>query len=107
VEEASGRVVSEVLVNGVVPLVSNRGGLAEMCRGAGFVLPLPMDLTLATRKPVAAEAVEPWIEVIRKLAFDPAFCDEAMRKVQAAAVECSSERVAERYGDLFRTLMVG
>src|SRR3984885_15932856 len=55
-EEPSGRVVAEALVNGVPPLVSDRGGLAESCNGAGFVLPLPPELTTATRRPVAAEA---------------------------------------------------
>ena len=105
VEEASGRVVSEALVNGVVPIVSDRGGLAEMCRGAGFVLPLPPDLTPATRKPVDAAAVEPWIELIRKLAFDQPFYEEALRKVREAAVECSMERIRKRYAQFFETLM--
>ena len=105
VEEASGRVVSEALVNGVVPIVSDRGGLPEMCRGAGFVLPLPADLTLTTRQPVDAAAAEPWIEVIRKLAFDHGFYEDAVKKVREAAVECSAERIARRYGEFFYNLM--
>ena len=55
-EEASGRVVAEALVNSVPPLVSDRGGLAESCSGAGFVLSLPRDITVATtacRDPLA------------------------------------------------------
>ncbi len=105
VEEASGRVVSEALVNGVVPVVGDRGGLAEMCRGAGFVLPLPADLTLATRKPVSAEAVEPWIDIIRRLAFDIPFYEEALVKVKEAAVECSSARIQARYESFFESLL--
>jgi hypothetical protein len=105
VEEASGRVVSEALVNGVVPIVGDRGGLAEMCRGAGFVLPLPADLTLQSRRPVDADAVEPWVEVIRKLAFDHAFYEDAVTKVKAAAVECSAKRMRKRYRDFFEGLM--
>lgn len=106
VEEASGRVVSEALVNGVVPIVSDRGGLAEMCRGAGFVLPLPADLTLRTRNPVDAAAVEPWVEVILKLAFDQAFYEDAVKKVKEAAVECSAERIRKRYERFFESLML-
>jgi len=105
IEEASGRVVSEALVNGVVPIVSDRGGLAEMCRGAGFVLPLPADLTLATRKPPTAEAVEPWVEVIRKLAFDPEFYAGAVAKVRDAAIECSAENMAKKYAEFFEKLI--
>jgi len=56
-EEPSGRVAAEALVNGIPPVVSDRGGLAESCNGAGFVLPLPADLTVETRKPVAPGAV--------------------------------------------------
>jgi hypothetical protein len=105
VEEASGRVVSEALVNGVVPVVGDRGGLAEMCRGAGFVLPLPAELTLTTRKPVSAEAVEPWIDIIRRLAFDIPFYEEALAKVKEAAFECSSARIQTHYESFFKRLL--
>jgi len=37
--EAGARVVAEALLNGVPSLVSDRGGLPEMCNGAGAVLP--------------------------------------------------------------------
>jgi glycosyltransferase involved in cell wall biosynthesis len=105
VEEASGRVVSEALVNGVVPIVSDRGGLAESCRGAGFVLPLPADLTLSTRKPVSAEVVEPWIEAIRRLAFDEPFYQAEVAKVRLAAEQCATERLAAQYGEFFQSLL--
>lgn len=100
-EEPSGRVVAEALVNGVPPLVSDRGGLAESCNGAGFVLPLPAELTGQTRRPVSAEAVEPWIEVIAKIAFDEAFYQDAIERTRQAARMYAREELAPRYVDFF------
>ena len=37
-----------------------------------------------------AAAVEPWLQIIRKLAFDQAFYEAALAKVNPAAVECSA-----------------
>ncbi len=106
-EEPSGRVVAEALVNGVPPLVSDRGGLAESCNGAGFVLPLPPDLTMATRRPVAAEAVEPWIEVIAKLAFDEPFYEQAVARTREAAKMYAREELAPRYVEFFSRVLSG
>jgi glycosyltransferase involved in cell wall biosynthesis len=104
-EEPSARVVAEALVNGVPPLVSDRGGLAESCNGAGFVLPLPPALTVKTRRPVPAEAVEPWIDAIVKLAFEEPFYQDAVEKTRQAARMYAREELAPRYVDFFvRTL---
>lgn len=100
-EEPSGRVVAEALVNHVPPLVSDRGGLAESCNGAGFVLPLPASLTAETRRPVSAEAVEPWIEPIVKLAFDEQFYQDAVERTRQAARMYAREELAPRYVDFF------
>jgi glycosyltransferase involved in cell wall biosynthesis len=100
-EEPSGRVVAEALMNGVPPLVSDRGGLAESCNGAGFVLPLPADFTVKTRRPVPASAVEPWIEPIAKLAFDDEFYTDAVEKTRQAARMYAREELAPRYVDFF------
>jgi len=94
-------VVAEALVNRVPPLVSDRGGLAESCNGAGFVLPLPPDLTERTRRPVSAEAVEPWIEPIVKLAFDEPFYQESVERTRRAARIYAREELAPRYVDFF------
>jgi glycosyltransferase involved in cell wall biosynthesis len=106
-EEPSGRVVAEALVNGVPPLVSDRGGLAESCNGAGFALPLPTDLTVATRQPVPASAVEPWIDTIARLAFDDHFYEESVTKTRRAAQMYSRELLAPRYQDFFTATLQG
>lgn len=101
-EEPSGRVVAEALVNGVPPLVSDRGGLWESCNGAGFALPLPPAFTVKSRRPVEPEAVEPWVDVIVKLAFDQEFYDSAVARTRAAAQMYNRQELAERYVDFFR-----
>ena len=82
-EEAWGRVAQEALVNGVPPIVSDRGGLAEACAGAGFVVPLPPELTIETAVPVDAAAVTKWVELVTKLADD----EEHYRTCSARAEE--------------------
>ncbi len=100
-EEASGRVVAEALVNGVPPLVSDRGGMAESCNGAGFVLPLPDSLTLQSRVPVGPEAVEAWIEPIARLCFDEAYYAEQSARATAASETYRREVLAKRYVGFF------
>jgi glycosyltransferase involved in cell wall biosynthesis len=101
-EEPFGRVAAEALLNGVPPLVSDRGGLPESCNGGGFVLPLPADLTVKTRVPVSVEAVEPWIEVIVKLAFDEPFYRQSVARAREASLAYRRETLAPRYADFFR-----
>ncbi|HEX3748570.1 MAG TPA: glycosyltransferase family 4 protein [Bryobacteraceae bacterium] len=106
-EEPSGRVVAEALANGVPPVVSDRGGLAESANGAGMVLPLPPDLTRETRKPVSAAAVEPWIDAIVKLCFDEAFYGKMVESARNAAGIYRREKLAPRYVDFFRAALAG
>ena len=100
-QEPAGRVAAEAILNGIPPLVSDRGGLAESCNGAGFVLPLPADFTVMTRRPVPASAVEPWIEPIAKLAFDDEFYNNAVEKTRQAARMYAREELAPRYVNFF------
>ena len=100
-EEPSGRVVAEALVNGVPPVVSDRGGLSESCNGAGFVLPLPSDLTIQTRQPVTAKAVEPWLELLTKLCFDESFYADAVARTREAARMYVRETLAPKYVNFF------
>jgi len=102
--EAAGRVVVEALLNGVPPLVSDRGGLAESANGAGFVLPVPKDLDLKCRQPVAAEAVEPWVETIVRLEDDAdLYAREAERAREAGKIYLH-EQLAPRYAEFFRKI---
>jgi glycosyltransferase involved in cell wall biosynthesis len=100
--EAFGRVVVEALLNGVPPLVSDRGGLAEAANGAGFVLPLPAGLDVKAPRPVAAEAVEPWIETIVKLEDDPDFYAQQAQRAKQAGRAYLREELTPRYAEFFR-----
>ncbi len=97
--------MAEALVNGVPPLVSGRGGLRESCRGAGFVLPLPEHLTLATTVPVAAEAVAGWLEVIERLADDVVFYQEASARATEAGKAYLPEVLGPRYVEFFEAVL--
>ncbi len=102
-EEPAGRVAAEAVINGVPPLVSDRGtGLAECANGAGFVLPLPADLTVDTRKPVSAAAVQPWIDVIERLCFDEPFYQAEVAKTRTAAEMYQRKHLQPKYVDFFR-----
>jgi glycosyltransferase involved in cell wall biosynthesis len=103
-EEPAGRVAVEAMINGIPPIVSDRGGLPEVCRGGGFVLPLPTDLTTQTTTPVSAAAVKPWIELAIRLADDEAFYADASAAATAAAQEYRPERVAARYQEFFKNV---
>ncbi|HEY0865072.1 MAG TPA: glycosyltransferase [Lacunisphaera sp.] len=103
--EPFGRVAAEALLNGVPPLVSDRGGLAEAANGGGFVLPLPPSLTLETRTPVAAADVEPWLAVMLRLADDEKFYAEASARARAAGAAYQPATLGRRYVDYFTGIL--
>jgi glycosyltransferase involved in cell wall biosynthesis len=100
-EEPAGRIAAEAVVNGIPPVVSDRGGLAEMCGSGGFVLPLPADLTVETRVPVSAAAVEAWLELLIRLCDDEAFYGAACERALAAGAVFERNRVARQYAEYF------
>jgi glycosyltransferase involved in cell wall biosynthesis len=102
-EEPAGRVAAEAVINGVVPLYSDRGtGLAECANGAGFPIHLPEDLTLKTRTPVSAEAVKPWIDLIERLCFDEPFYQAEVARARVAAEMYKRENLRPKYVDFFQ-----
>lgn len=100
-EEPWGRVAAEALLNGIPPIVSNRGGLAEACGQGGFMLPIPADFTTATHIPPSAEQTKPWVDLIQLLCDD----SDAYAKASAAALKASEafhpDRLVARYRDFF------
>ena len=104
-EEASGRIVSEALVNGVPPIVSNRGGLPEECRGAGLVFPLPDDLTTATRIPVTAQATQPWIDAVTRLVDDDAYYQAECKRAERAGKAYRTKALQDQYVSFFKRVL--
>lgn len=100
--EAAGRVVAEALLNGIPPLVSDRGGLAEMASGAGFVFRVPDPVKLVDQNPVAADVVQPWIDVIIRLFDDEDFYRAESEKARKASERFRPEALSQQYVNFFR-----
>jgi glycosyltransferase involved in cell wall biosynthesis len=104
-QEPAGRVAAEALLNGIPPLVSDRGGLPETCNGAGFYLPIPPGITPRQSTPVSADVVEPWIELMSRLASDEEFYrEECARALEAGAIYLP-EKLQPRYVEYFRNIL--
>ena len=67
-DEPFGRVAAEAMINGIPPLVSNRGSLPHVVGGdfteggGGRVLPIPDWMTVKTTRLPSEREVEPWYE---------------------------------------------
>lgn len=103
-DEPSGRVASEALVCGIPPIVSDRGGLAETCQGAGFVLPLPPDLRVESKKPVTADEARPWVDMVIRLADDAPFYEDACAKALKIGATYRAEALGDRYINYFQQI---
>ncbi|HEY0546417.1 MAG TPA: hypothetical protein VGC91_13650 [Pyrinomonadaceae bacterium] len=101
-EEASARVVAEALVNGIPVIASERGGLPENCAGSGFIIPLPSQLTLQTRRPVDAAAVQSWVDIIVALYRDEKLYECACAQARESGKRYLPETVAQQYVEFFR-----
>jgi glycosyltransferase involved in cell wall biosynthesis len=103
--EPAGRVAAEALLNGIPPLVSDRGGLPETCNGAGFYLPIPPEITPRVTRPVEPEVVEPWIELIARLEDDDEFYREEAERARVAGQLYHPDQLTPRYLEFFRSVV--
>jgi glycosyltransferase involved in cell wall biosynthesis len=105
VAESFGRVAAEALVNGIPPIVSNRGGLPQTVGGGGIVLNLPDWLTPESRELPTEDEVRPWFDAVCALWDDPDRYQAASRRARAEAEERFSESVMRRrYCEYFESL---
>lgn len=103
VREAAGRCALEAMLNGVVPLVSNQGGLAEIVGDAGVRLPAPPPLEGRARR-VPQSLVDVWWRALVN-AFD-----DYPTGPRAAACRIHAERftvdaLSPAYDQWFRSLL--
>jgi len=89
--EPGARVVGEALVNGVPPVVSDRGGLPEMCCGAGRVLPLVDDSSL-----------DVWCDTIISLMDDDELYGAERARALDAAAAFDPATLRPQYDAFFR-----
>lgn len=104
-DEPWGRVVAEAMVNGIPPIVSDRGALPEVVGSAGLIRSLPEWLLPASGRLPTAEEMEAWYQTILTLWDDPmvyAIASEAARAWGAQTF--SEDRSRWRYIDYLRSL---
>lgn len=107
-DEPSGRVGAEAMLNGVPPVVSDRGGLPETISprggpkgGGGFALGLPARLTPTTDAVPDAREVCHWLDVIERACDDERWYAQACERAAAAGRMYRPEVIAPRYVEFF------
>lgn len=105
VQEAAGRVAAEAMMNGMPPLVSDRGGLPEICNGAGFCVPVPAEVTMRYPRPVPAEVVEPWVDLMVRLEGDADFYETESQRARQAGAIYLPENLRPRYVEYFADVL--
>ena len=104
-QEPAGRVAAEALLNGIPPIVSDRGGLSEVANGAGFTVHVPDEITPHYPVPVKPEVVEPWIEHIVRLESDAEFYAQESQKALEASAMYRPENLGPRYVEYFEGIL--
>jgi glycosyltransferase involved in cell wall biosynthesis len=100
--EPFGRVAAEALINGIPPLVSDRGALPQTVHGAGRVLPLPAWMTESTKTLPSVEEVQPWFNAVCELWDVLGAYEEASKVARRTAEEWYGEAaMRQRYLDYF------
>jgi glycosyltransferase involved in cell wall biosynthesis len=113
-DEPFGRVAAEAMVNGIPPLVSDRGSLPAVvggdfsAGGGGRVLPIPTWMTHDTTRVPSEEDVEPWFEAVCALWDSPELYQSVAMRARAIADERYSESVSRRkHVEYFTSLRPG
>lgn len=106
--EPFGRVAAEALINGIPPLVGNRGALPDTIGGAGRVLPIPEWMTESGKDLPGSEEVKPWLDAIVELWDNPTrYAEASALASQVGERLYSEEALLRRYLDYFESLRPG
>jgi hypothetical protein len=110
-EEPFGRVAAEAMINGVPPIVGNRGALPHVVGGdfasggGGRVLPIPEWMTAETTRLPSEQELEPWYDAVCALWDDEALYQLVAARARQIAEERYSENVSRRrHVDYFTSL---
>jgi hypothetical protein len=113
-EEPFGRVAAEAMVNGIPPLVSERGSLPSVvggdfgAGGGGRVLPIPQWMTEKTTRLPSEDEVQPWYGAVCALWDDALFYRSLSERAREIAEERYAEAVSRRkHVDYFTSLTPG
>ncbi len=109
--EPFGRVAAEAMINGIPPLVGNRGALPDVVGGdfsdggGGRVLPIPDWMTYETKDLPTEDEVRPWFDAVCALWDDAALYGSiADRARQIAHARYSEEVSRKQHVDYFTSL---
>jgi glycosyltransferase involved in cell wall biosynthesis len=113
-EEPFGRVAAEAMINGIPPLVSDRGSLPDVLGGdfvsggGGRVLPVPGWMTPDTTRLPTEQELEPWYEAVCDLWDAADLYASVATRARAIADERYSEAVSRsKHVDYFTSLKPG
>ena len=113
-DEPFGRVAAEAMINGIPPVVSNRGSLPHVVGGdhavggGGFVLPVPEWLQPTVNRLPSAAEVERWFNVVCALWDDKDLYVSVATRARELATQRYSEAVSrERHLEYFTSLKPG
>lgn len=104
-EEPAGRVIAEAMLNGIPPIITDRGGMKEVANYGAIVIPLDQAVTVGQRTPVSLEVARPWIEAIIRLHDDADY----YRQRREMAIQASQmyRNVGTLYEDYFGRILTG
>ena len=112
--EPFGRVAAEAMINGIPPLVGDRGALPHVVGGdfanggGGRVLPIPEWMTHESTRLPSEQEVEPWYEAVCALWDDPALYQAMAARARHLAEERYSEDLSRRqHVEYFTSLKAG
>ena len=112
--EPFGRVAAESMINGVPPLVGNRGALPHVVGGdfahggGGRVLPIPEWMTDQTTRLPAEQEVQPWFDAVCALWDDPALYGSISARARQIADQRYREDVScKQHVEYFTSLKPG
>lgn len=100
--EPFGRVAAEAMINGIPPLVSDRGSLPQVIGGdfstggGGRVLPVPDWLTFKSSRLPSEADVQPWFDAVCELWDDAALYERVASRARQIAEERYGEGVARQ-----------
>ena len=112
--EPFGRVAAEAMINGIPPIVGNRGALPQVvggdfaAGGGGRVLDIPGWMTTETTIVPSEQEIEPWYEAVCALWDDPGLYDAVAARARKIAEQRYSEHVSRKqHVDYFTSLEPG
>ena len=112
--EPFGRVAAEAMINGIPPVVGNRGALPYViggdfaAGGGGRVLPIPDWMTDKTTRLPSEQEIQPWYDAVCALWDDAAlYASIARRARQIAAERYSEDASRKQHVNYFTSLESG